>query len=515
MIHVENLCLYHGERPILNDVCFSVAVGETLAIVGESGGGKTSLARLLLGLLDGRYTTSFASHRGFHWSGRALLGQLDVLRAGKSEMDNIRGRKVGMIVQALSDALNPHLTVRQHLREVLILRGRRPLDVEKACDDWNIPERLRDRYPAGLSGGEIQRVLTALAMLPCPRYLILDEPTASLDRQNRAKAIRALNKDRASRCQLLITHDLDLAGQLADRVAVLREGRIVEAGTTQNVLREPSKHYTASLIDAARECGRACGPARPRAVTSSTKSGLEMHASRSPECLQCGLSVRSLMHSYGGVPVLKNLSFHLPKGSCLAVLGESGSGKSTLARILSGYEPLQSGQISWISQNGLGRAVHSAQIRAVLVSQHPHRAMARHFTVSEVLEEVLKLTVSRNTEASIRCNRHTDSQCQISNLLNMVGLPIESGFLSRPTAALSGGEAQRLVIARALASKPDCIVADEPTAALDMLSRSIVLKLLKKLRDEQALTIVLVTHEPEIASYMSNDILHLSLPRSS
>lgn len=474
MIRVDNLCLRHGEKQILANVSFEVAMGETLAIVGESGGGKTSIARLLLGLLKGSVDRGQTHHDSFMWSGQALVGDVDMLRATRSSIERIRGREITMIVQALSDALNPHLTVRQHVREVLVLGQRTDTDIEQACGEWNIPEQIRDRYPSGLSGGEIQRVLTALALLPRPRCLVLDEPTASLDQENRARAVEAFAIGRVSRCQLLITHDLKLARQMADRVAVLRNGRIVETGPTSDVLKKPSTSYAASLIAATGGLSQAASPKRQA----------------SPP--QGGLRVRNLSHSYAGVQVLNGLSFDVPKGQCLAVLGESGSGKSTLARILAGYEPHGSGQIEWIGVDGSRDDVP----RCALVSQHPHGAVPRHFTVADVLEEALMLAGRRKFGA-------------MEELLELVGLPADSGFLTRQTAALSGGEAQRLVIARALAGEPDCIVADEPTAALDTISRLTVLRLFQRLQAERQLTLVLITHEPDVARHLTRNIIRL------
>lgn len=471
MIRVENLCLFFGDRRILDGLCFTVARGETLAVIGDSGAGKTSLARLLMGLLLGG-PAAIRPRPGFHWSGRALVGDLDVLRATPRELRRFRGRQAGMVTQALADALNPHMTLRQHLREVMSLHHL-PGSVEDVCAAWNIPAHLCDRHPSGLSGGEIQRVLTALAMMPRPPVLILDEPTASLDFANRARAVTAFHQGRESRCQVLITHDLDLARQLADRVAVLKAGRIVEIGKTQDILPLPD---------------RCIGPV---AVAASP-----------PACIggQPGLHVHELRHSFGGVPVLRDLSFHVPKGGCLAILGESGAGKSTLARILAGLEPLQAGQIRWVSAQG-ARSVDLAPQRGAMVSQHPHRAMARHFTVAQVLSEALTLAGRRSgAQAGVRTAR---------DLLETVALPVSPGFLAQRLATLSGGEALRLAIARALAAQPDFLITDEPTAALDITAREKILNLLLRLKNERNLAMILVTHDGEVAARLADDILQL------
>lgn len=474
MIRVENLSLGHGLTPILNDVSFEVQPGETLAIIGESGSGKTSLARLLMGLLPG------GSNRAFHWKGRAFMGEMDVLNASRRAMNHFRGRQAGLIVQALSDALNPHMRIRQHLREI-VLQHRLALTAEEICATWHIPTRLLDRYPLGVSGGEIQRVLTALALLPAPRFLILDEPTAALDVANRAHAIAGFRRGSDTRCQILITHDLDLARALSDRVAVLKAGRIVETGPTLSVFRQPSHDYTRLLIKSAL-------PSIPPAVAAG------------PDATEAGLHIRNLCHSVAGRWVFQDLQVSIPEGSCLAVLGESGSGKTTLSRLVAGMEDIQSGAILW------RRGGRETSFRAALVCQHPHRAMARHFSVAQVLGEALDLKQKRTGKARLSDRQRSR---QIFNLLETVGLPWDDRFLDRRSAALSGGEAQRLVIARALAMNPDILVADEPTAALDMISRSQVLDLLRRLKEERRLTILLATHDTAAAGYLSDRSLNL------
>lgn len=483
MIRVENLSLSFADRRILDGISFTVAPDETLAVIGESGAGKTSLARLLMGLLPGGPAVSQRPTPGFRWSGEAQVCDLDVLRATQFDLRRFRGRQAGMIGQALTDALNPHMTVRQHLREVMSLH-RLPGSVAETCTAWNIPAHLCDRYPGRLSGGEIQRILTALAMLPYPPVLILDEPTASLDVANRARAIETFRWGQESRCQLLITHDLELARQLAERVAVLEAGRIREITAAAAILppRSPGR-LTASAIGG--------GPHRHAAPDT---------LSADCSCDTTGLHARRLCHSHAGVPVLHDLTFHVPKGNCLAVLGESGTGKSTLARILAGLEPLQAGEIEWVPAQGAEPVDLSLQ-RCAMVSQHPHRALARHFSVGQVLGEALWLAGKRSGSQA--------GHLVARDLLETVGLPSSNAFLMQNTATLSGGEAQRLVIARALTTDADVLIADEPTAALDTAARDRILNLIARLKEERNLAIILVTHDAEVASRLADHFLKL------
>ncbi|WP_199262319.1 ABC transporter ATP-binding protein [Paracoccus binzhouensis] len=442
MIRVRDLSLHHGARPILRHVTLEVAQGETLALIGPSGSGKTTLARMLLGLPP--------QGRAMRWRGRVTLDGLDMLESPARRLRRFRAAETGMIVQALSDALNPHLSVAQHLCEA----G----DPQALAEGFNIPPRLLPRLPRDLSGGEIQRVLTALAMAKAPRVLILDEPTAALDPENRAWATARFAAGARDRAQLLITHDLELARALSDRIAVMRAGELVEIGAAAQVLARPGHACTRRLLGFDRKPGLHLPPAEPR---------------------DGGLLVEGLRHRIGDRLLLREVSARIPVGHGLAVVGPSGCGKSTLARLLAGYLPLQQGRILW--QPG-GRAP-----RVALVSQHPHRALARHFTVEQVLAEALRLA------------RQPDDPARIAALLRDTGLPDAPGFRARRTDTLSGGEAQRLVIARAVAVHPDCLVADEPTSALDPVSRDQVLGLLNRLKRERGVALLLVTHDGQVA----------------
>lgn len=477
MIRIEKLCLWHGGKAILRDICLDIPQGQTLALVGESGGGKTSLARLLLGLLDGKASKGPAQP-GFHWSGSARVGETDVLHAPSRKLRAMRGRDIALVIQGLSDALNPHLTVREHLDECCRHHGIPRASAERLCERHNIPESIRGRYPAQLSGGEIQRVLIALALAGSPRCLILDEPTASLDHHSRAFAVEAFALGAETRSQLLITHDLALVRRMAHRVAVLRHGQIVESGDTAQVLDHPRHGYTRELLHAMMPLPTI----DTRIGDSSVSSGR--------------LRVSGLCHAYGARSILHQIGFELPCGRCLAIMGASGSGKSTLARILAGFQKPDAGTVSWIDSDG---SAHGS--RTVLIPQHPHRAMARHFSVAELLDEALQFTGSEPERSSQAARQ--------ARLLEQVGLSHDPSFLTRKTAVLSGGEAQRLVIARALACQAMCLVADEPTAALDAIARARLLRLLQHLCAARGMALVLFTHERDVAHGLGDQVAHL------
>ncbi len=478
MINVETLSLSHDGKDILKSISFQIKPGETLALIGESGSGKTSIARILLGLIDGHQKTCRPSCHGFRWSGRACIDELDILQASPAQLRKARGQKIGLIVQALTDALNPHFTVHQHMHEVLQSHRLTGLTVQDAYIARNVPVSLHQRYANSLSGGEIQRILTALAMVTHPKYLILDEPTASLDPDNRERAIHAFSKGKEDRGQLLITHDLDLARTMADRVGVLLRGELIELGPTAKVLSQPQHPYTQSLIRFATS-----GDCKP-ATTQNAQSGLK---------------IRDVSYHIEGRAILDRVAAFIPQGSCVAILGPSGSGKSTLARIVCGFKSAQAGSITWVNTSNEDDKL-STRSDIAFVSQYPHRSMARHFSVAQVLKEAL--TLAEPTQ-------HMNLDDQIKAILDWVGLPNHKEFLAQKTATLSGGEAQRLAIARALITKPKCLVADEPTSALDMCAKAQVLELLQKLQTAHGLTLILVTHDHTVAHTLADTCLHL------
>lgn len=488
MIRVENLSLFLDEKPLLQNLNFEIFAGQTLALVGESGGGKTTLARLLLGLLQGRPLKTgetLGPGIGFTWSGAAWLGKINLLTAGRKQMQILCGREISLIVQALSDALNPQLTVLQHIEEFLQIHG---LDDRNAVDEavaYNIPKRVLYRYPVNLSGGEIQRVLTALALLNNPACLILDEPTASLDMANREIALRAFEHGLADRCQILITHDIDFARRFATQVAVMKQGRFVETGPVDVVLTNPKTQYTQQFLKQKttpewlkqRSVAR-CATAEPARLQDKGK----------PRFL-----VQDLNHTIDGQLLLHGVSMSVAAGQCLAIHGASGSGKTTLARILAGFEPLQSGHVQW-QERGM-----SISPVAALIPQHPHRAMARTFTVEEVLHEAMWF--GPEVQDDLKC------------ILRQSDLPQNQSFLRRRTVDLSGGEAQRLVLARALILRPQVLIADEPTSALDVQTRMHVIETLRRAMRDHKMAVILVTHDLWAATALADHTCNLAAGR--
>lgn len=486
MIELRNLCLNADGVPILRNISLKVPRGETLALVGPSGAGKSSLAMLLLRLLDGRPATeprpTGRRSSKYCWSGQALVAGIDMLSA--PDLRTLRGRHIGLIVQSLSDALNPQLTIRAHICEMFTLHQITETRPEDLCRRYNLPLRLLDQRPGSLSGGETQRVLVALALLPQPQCLILDEPTAALDPDNQALVLAAIEQGRAQRAQILISHDPDLVLSLAGRLAVMDAGRIVETGPV-NQLRHASMHpLTRTLLQRPI----------PRATTTVA-----------PASSTVVLKVHRLSHAYGAQRVLRNTELSLHLGECLAIVGSSGCGKSTLARLVTGLEPIQSGVINWSGPQSHRRGERPA---IGYVSQHPHRALTAHFTVSDTLGEALVLSRGQ-LRWYHRLRVPPGDAALLAKALRAVSLPVEQAFLQRRTAELSGGEAQRLCLARALISDPAVIVADEPTSALDSRSKAEVVNTLRDLKSRTGKAILLVTHDAWVANSLADRQLEL------
>ncbi|SEB49200.1 peptide/nickel transport system ATP-binding protein [Nitratireductor aquibiodomus] len=469
MIQLEGAGVRAGETVLLQDLTLCVARGETLLLIGQSGAGKSSLARLLAGFLPPAIHT---------FSGSARVAGVDVMRASASEMSRLRGRRIGLIMQGLADALNPQMTVRAHIAEMLAIHQCFGVTPEQVCAGGNIPEHLLDRRPLGLSGGEIQRLLTALALIPRPDCLILDEPTAALDNVNRRLARDAIAQGREKRAQILITHDPAFFAPIADRVAVLDRGRIVEEGAVHDVLTSPRHAATRALLRLPK----------PKATKRARSAGQPV-----------ALNVSGLCHHHGARCVLHDLSFSVPAKACLAIRGESGAGKSTLARLLIGLEALQQGEIRHIRKASGARTVG-------YLSQHPGRSIPGHFTVSGTVSEAMRL-VARGTVRE-RISTH-EVQRAVETVLKKVGLSAETDFQNRRIRTLSGGEVQRVALARALVQRPRLLVADEPTSALDVQSQTHVEKAIALAMSEWGMSVVLFSHDGELIARMADTIMTL------
>jgi peptide/nickel transport system ATP-binding protein len=444
-----------------------------------------------------------------------LKGQ-ELTKLSERAWCRIRGNRIAMIFQEPMASLNPAVPVGQQIMEVFELhaqfgvaeRRERALALIRSMQLPD-PERIAASYPHQLSGGQCQRVIIAMALAMSPEVLIADEPTTALDVTTQAQVLKLIRELRTlhGHTILFITHDFGVVAEIADRIAVMRYGRIIEMGDAQQVLTHPQHPYTQellaavpSLVPPTAEQGGVSGVVPEAAGTSgvgdgpgaSVRSGSPAAPARKPV-----LAVTALAKSYGRVHAVNEISFELERGTTLSVVGESGCGKSSLARMLVRLSAPTSGRVD---VNGkcfltLTGGELRASCRAVqMIFQDPFGSLNPLRTAGAVLARAAVLAGADRRTAHERAGE----------LFDRVGLPRE-GLLRRP-AAFSGGQKQRIGIARALAMNPDVLIADESLSALDASSQAQILDLLRKLQSELGLAILLITHDLRVAAQISHRI---------
>ncbi|GAA1765433.1 ABC transporter ATP-binding protein [Kocuria aegyptia] len=481
---VEDLHLSHrpagpgaGGRPILSGVDLTVAPGEFVALVGASGSGKTLTAMSVLGLLPAQV------HRD---AGTIRLGGTDLTRAGEAELTRVRGGRIGMLYQQPKRMFNPRRTIGDHLREPLRLhaglRGARArartleLLAEVGFED---PEWCARAHPHQLSGGMAQRAMVALALAGRPGLLLADEPTSALDTVLERQILELIDRERRDRGLgvLYITHNLATVSAYADRVVVMDAGRVQESGPAGTVLNDPRSPCTKTLLEAAaltpRERPRATDGARPVVVLDE-------------------LTKRFGPNRRKARPAVDRVSLDVREGEILGVLGQSGSGKSTLARLIVGLETPDSGRVTGPPGGG-GTGAAGSHVQ--LVFQDPHDSFDPRMRLRTSLEAPL-----------LRHRNGTPEQrrARIHEVVREVGL--EPGLLDRYPGQCSGGQLQRLTIARALLLEPAVLICDEATSALDAVTQRTVLDLLLRLHRDRGLTLVMISHDLSVVRYLSHRV---------
>jgi peptide/nickel transport system ATP-binding protein len=485
-----------GQVVAAREVTLAVAPGECLGVVGESGAGKSQVFLAALGLLA-------ANGRA---SGSARCQGTELIGAVPSALDRIRGAGIGMVFQDPMTSLTPHLTVGEQLIEVIVrhtqlARGpaeRRSLALFKDVQLTD-PERRLRQYPHELSGGMRQRVMIAIALGCDPQLLIADEPTTALDVTVQAQILALLAELKRSRslAMILITHDVGVVAGLADRVAVIRAGRVIETGSVRAVLESPREPYTRALLRAA-------------VTPAAASAGLPVEPGGEAVLAVTGLGVE---FGVGGgferrrqLTALRDVSFELAAGEALGVVGESGGGKSTLARTVLALLRPSRGRIVW-----LGREVgqlDAKELRALrasvqIIFQDPLGSLDPRMTVEEIVAEPLRVhraTMDRPARAAA-----------IGAMLARVGL--DAGLLGRYPHELSGGQCQRVGIARAMIVEPRILVCDEPLSALDGPTQREIVALLAGLQRERRMTLLFVSHNLGLVSRLCDRTLVLYLGR--
>ncbi|MGW3786725.1 dipeptide ABC transporter ATP-binding protein [Micromonospora chokoriensis] len=484
-----------GPVEAVRGISFTVERGECVAIVGESGSGKSVTARTLVGLAGPGSQVRAA---------RLDLAGQDVRGHRPRDWRRVRGRLAGLVVQDALVSLDPLRTVGAEVGEVLSAHGivgrrERSGRIVHLLDQVHLPEpeRRARQYPHQLSGGLRQRALIASAIAGEPALLIADEPTTALDVTVQAQILRLLAERQADGVGLLlISHDLAVVAQVADRVLVMRDGRVVEDGPTDRLLRAPSHPYTRQLLAAvpsAASRGRRLGveASRDRAARPASPARPPIRPDDTV------LDVSGLTKRYGDHTVVTDVSFSVARGETLGLVGESGSGKSTVARIVAGLLDADAGDVTFEATQWSGvpeRARRPLRRRLQLISQDPLSSFDPRYTVGRVVAENLEPDVGR-----------ADRRDHVVDLLRRVGLGAD--LVDRHPRQLSGGQRQRVAIARAIAPRPTLIVCDEPVSALDVSVQAQVLDLLADLRATDGTALLFISHDLGVVHHLSDRVL--------
>jgi peptide/nickel transport system ATP-binding protein len=487
LVVVDKLSVSAGSATLVDALSFTIRPGEVLALIGESGSGKTTTALALMG----------HARRGCRISGGSIrIGDVDVLSLDSRQLRALRGRTVSYIAQSAAASFDPSRSILDQVVEPAVVHGTLPrgeaelkaiaLFRELALPE---PETIGQRYPHQVSGGQLQRLMAAMALITDPEVVILDEPTTALDVTTQVEVLRAFRRVVRERqvTAVYVSHDLAVVAQMADHILVLRDGRMREVGTTERLLAAPQNEYTQSLLAAARPAPRSAGTAG---------AGAEVL-----------LRVKGLSAGYGprgrdgkpAVTILEDIDLELKRGQAIGVIGESGSGKTTLARVVAGLLPPSAGTMEFdgrVLPPALKARSHDDLRRIQIVFQSADTALNPSRTIEAILARPLQFYRGLKGEALRR---------RIDELLDLVKLP--RTLAGRLPGGLSGGQKQRVNLARALAAEPDLILCDEVTSALDTVVGAAVLDLIAELRRELGVSYLFISHDLHTVRAVCDEIV--------
>jgi len=489
ILSVEKLSLATGENLLLKNISFHIEKGEIFALVGESGSGKSLTSLSVMRLLPDVISVT---------SGDIRLHDASLFALPEYEMQKVRGKSIAMIFQEPMSALNPVMTVGEQVAEVLRIH----LGLNKEAVKAKVvslfkevalkePETRYHWYPHQLSGGQKQRVMIAMALACEPELLIADEPTTALDVTIQAQILDLLKKIRRERdlSILFITHDMAVVSEMADRIAVMKEGEIVEQASCEHFFSNPTHPYTKALLQDARAL-------KEERDESSRPTLLEVKNVKVHFPVKKGFFQRTVRY----VKAVDGVSFSIPRGKTLALVGESGSGKSTIGKAILSLVETTEGEIDFdgVKLSGLSALALKPYRRKIqVVFQDPFSALNPRMTIGNIIREGMEsLKVGPKTRQA--------QNAYIENLLKKVDL--EAAHIDRYPHEFSGGQRQRIGIARALAVEPELIICDEPTSALDVSVRAQVLTLLKKLQKESGVAYLFITHDLSIIDLVADEV---------
>ncbi|MBJ6989053.1 ABC transporter ATP-binding protein [Devosia sp. MC521] len=480
LIELENLTIHFGSYAAVDGLSLSIAKGERFGIIGESGSGKSMTAMAIAGLLPDLAKVS----------GRILFDGAP-LPQDEQDMARLRAQNIGFVFQEPMTALNPLMKIGKQIEEALVLSDapkRGDTAIAALLDEVGLEAKHAERYPHQLSGGQRQRAMIAMALAGEPELLIADEPTSALDVITQRKVLDLIAEvsTRRQMTLLFISHDIKAVAVLCERVGVMQKGKLVEIGATTDVIANAKDSYTQKLLKATRI----------DRLTDGTFVG--------PEPL---LSVEAATRAYaqGGrffgrqepVKAVSDVSFSIGKGECLALVGPSGCGKTTLARMIVGLDSATSGQFVFDGTRYHGKDLPPTRRADIsLVFQDPFGSFDPRMTIGQSLGEPLPLRGALSP---------LDRHARLVEAISAVGL--DPKMLDRYPHEFSGGQRQRLAIARAMVTRPKLVVLDEPVSALDVSVRGDILALLAKLRAEHGLSYLIISHDLDMVGAMADRVL--------
>jgi peptide/nickel transport system ATP-binding protein len=481
------------EVKIVRGVSFDIHKGEVVALIGESGSGKTTISLATLAYTKpGLYFTG----------GECRLFGNDVLTMSPIDQRDLRGGAVAYLAQSAAATFNPAITINEQVTEAAVLHGRltqqeadaRAIELYYALE---LPDadRIGNRYPHQVSGGQLQRLMAAMALCSKPDLMVLDEPTTALDVTTQIEVLKAFKKviREQNSAAIYVTHDLAVVAQVADHIVVLYRGEIMEQGTADQIINHPTHAYTKRLMDAVRP--------KPESGQGVELTGDHDRAIDSMEVVNMTAGYGGIVDGEPVVPILKDINVRVEHGHVVGVIGESGCGKSTLARVMAGMLPPARGDII-LDGEKLEGSLHDRKLEELQKVQFVFQMADTALNPKQLIGNI----IGRPLEF-YHGLKGADKHRKVAEILDMVELP--AAFANRYPMELSGGQKQRINLARSLAANPEVMLCDEVTSALDSIVGANVIKLLTNLRDKTGVSFVFISHDLSTVSSFADEIVVL------